>query len=531
KPIMKLLPLLLLTLVGLIHNAPQTQGAKILLTLGFPGRSQYIFVESYFKALAARGHEITIISPFDNKPVPNVRFIRAPKIYEYYDVNKYATNCYFFIDMLKNMNFPSIWEQFKFFSYMLSKVSECVFEEEAVQKLMHSGETFDVVLAEMLQTEALFGFAQHFNASLIGFSSYGDDHHIDHHMGNISPLSYNPLVTSPRSNPMTFVERLENRWELWVEQAAYYWIHSPAMKAQYAKYFPNAKKTLEEVNDSFDFMLLGQHFTLSYPRPYLPNMVEVGGLHIAHKPKPLPEDIKEFIETSKDGVIYFSLGSNVKSKDLPLETRETLLKVFAGLKQRVLWKFEDDKMDSKPDNVFLSKWFPQPDILAHKNVKLFISHGGLLSTIESVYFGKPILGLPVFYDQFMNVKRAERMGFGLGLDLQNLKQPELEQTINKLLTTPSYGNAAALISERYRDQPESSLDRAVWWTEYVIRHKGAPHMRATSRDLNVIQLHGLDTLAVLIGVPLLALIVLVKLSCWLLRKVFGSKQKRADKQK
>ncbi|XP_034113803.1 UDP-glucosyltransferase 2 [Drosophila albomicans] len=516
---MKLLPLLLLTLLGLFHLAPQTQGAKILLTLGFPGRSQYIFVESYFKALAARGHEVTVISPFVNKPVPNVRFILAPKINDHYD------------EMLAGMNIPGVWAQQKFFSEMLENIIDCVLSEPAVQKLMHSGEKFDVVLAEMVQTESLFGLAQHFNASLIGFSSYGNDYHIDLHMGNISPLSYNPLVTLSLSNPMTFSERLSNKWEVWVERAAHYWIHSPAMEKQYAKYFPNAKKTLDEVLDSFDLMLLGQHFTLSYPRPYLPNMIEVGGLHIAHKPKPLPEDVKQFIESSRDGVIYFSLGSNVKSKDLPQETRDTLLKVFGGLKQRVLWKFEDDNMPNKPDNVFLSKWFPQPDILAHKNVKLFISHGGLLSTIESVFFGKPILGIPFFYDQFMNVKRAERMGFGLGLDLQNLNQAELEKTINTLLTTPSYGNAAALISERYRDQPESSLERAVWWTEYVIRHKGAPHMRATSRDLNFFQLHGWDTSAVLVGLPLLALVVLVKLSCWLLSKVFATKQKRTDKQK
>ncbi|KAH8359715.1 hypothetical protein KR093_008468, partial [Drosophila rubida] len=503
--IMKLLPLLLLTLVGVFHNAPQTHGAKLLLTLGFPGRSQYIFMESYIKALAARGHEITVISPFDNKPVPNIRFIRASKVLEIYD------------EMLSGLNQPTLWHQQKFFSYMVTKISEFVLSDKGVQKLMNSGEKFDVVLAEMVQTESLFGLAQHFNASLIGFSSYGNDYRIDNLMGNISPLSYNPLITSPRSNSMTFLERLQNKWEVWVETAVHHLIHLPAMKEQYAQYFPNAKKTLDEVLDSFDFMLLGQHFSLSYARPYLPNMIEVGGFHINHKPKPLPEDIKQFIETARDGVIYFSLGSNVKCKDLPQETRDTLLKVFGGLKQRVLWKFEDDKMPNKPDNVMLGKWFPQPDILAHKNVKLFISHGGLLSSIESVYFGKPILGLPVFYDQFMNVKRAEHMGFGLGLDLMNLKQAELEKTINTLLTTPSYGNAAALISERYRDQPESSLDRAVWWTEYVIRHKGAPHMRSTSRDLNFFQLHGWDTLAVLLGVPLLVLIVLAKLSCCLLR--------------
>jgi len=80
---MKLIPLLLLILVVVFNNAPRTHGAKILTALGFPGRSQYIFVETYLKELAARGHQVTVISPFKEKPVQNVRFITAPKIHEY----------------------------------------------------------------------------------------------------------------------------------------------------------------------------------------------------------------------------------------------------------------------------------------------------------------------------------------------------------------------------------------------------------------------------------------------------------------
>lgn len=432
------------------------------------------------------------------------------------------------------MNLHGVWEQQKYFSYMLNVICECVLDNKEVQQLIHSGEKFDLVLSEMVQLLSLFGFAQHFNATHIGFSSYGNDYHIDGYMGNVSPFSYNPLVTSARFNPMNFYERLENIWEVVVEKFANYMIHFPSMERQYAKYFPNAKIALSQVLDSFSLMLLGQHFTLSYPRPYLPNMIEVGGWHIGEGNKPLPEDIKKFIESASDGVIYFSLGSNVRSKDLPLETRETLLKVFGGLKQRVLWKFEDDQLPNKPDNVLISKWFPQPDILAHPNVRLFITHGGLLSTIESVYYGKPVLGLPVFYDQFLNVKRAAKLGYGLALDLQNLKQPELEETINKLLNTPSFAKVASDISERYRDQPEKSLDRAIWWTEYVLRHKGAPHMRATSRDLSFVQLQSLDTLAVILGIPILSLVLLIISVRWLVRKVFGGKSKqskRSDKQK
>ncbi|KAH8243679.1 hypothetical protein KR032_009314 [Drosophila birchii] len=515
---MKLLTVIALVFCALSAKPLETESAKILATLPFPGRSQYIFMEGYLKALAARGHQVTVINTFKNKATPNMRFIEAIKVHEFTD------------EMMTLFDQPFLWGQLNAMDYMLTKILDITLEDEGVKELLNSGETFDLVLAEMLQMEPLYAFAQHFNATLIGFSSYGTDERIDAAAGNISPMSYNPVVTSPRTNRMTFTERLTNVYEIMVEEFHRHLVHLPTMENVFKKHFPNSKKTMSEVTDSFSLILLGQHFSLSHPRPYLPNMIEIGGLHISHKPKPLPEDIRQFIEGSPEGVIYFSMGSNVKSKDLPQETRDALLKTFAKLKQRVLWKFEDDKMPGKPANVLIKKWYPQPDILAHPNVKLFITHGGLLSTTESVYFGKPVLGLPVFYDQHMNVKRAQRMGFGLGLDLNNLKQEELERDIKTLLTDPSYGQASASVSELYRDQPEPALDRAIWWTEYVLRHNGAPHLRPTSRDLTFIQLHSLDTLAVLLGVPLLVSLVLLKITCKLLR---GKSQKcpHADKLK
>ncbi|XP_034662798.1 UDP-glucuronosyltransferase 2B1-like [Drosophila subobscura] len=497
----------------------QTESAKILATLSMPGRSQYIFVENYLKALAARGHQVTVINPFkNNKATPNMRFIEATKVQEYAQ------------EMLTEMDGSNMWQEFNGYTRLMEKINSCTLDDEAVQQLLKSGETFDVVLAEMIEAPPLYGLAQHFNATLVGFSSYGTDFRIDRIMGNISPVSYNPMIIAPRTDRMSFSERLTNHYEYLLEQVHRELVHLPAMERQYKKYFPRAQKTMDEVLDSFALVLLGQHFSVSYPRPYMPNMIEVGGLHIAHKPQPLPEDIKEFIEGAQHGVIYFSMGSNVKSKDLPQETRDTLLRTFGKLKQRVLWKFEDDQLPGKPANVLIKKWYPQPDILAHSNVKIFITHGGLLSTIESLYFGKPVLGLPVLYDQH-NVERARRIGFGLGLDLHQLKQEELEAAIHKLLSEPSYAKASSQISERYRDQPQPSLERAIWWTEYIIRHQGAPHLRAASRDLNYIQLHSLDTLFVLVGVPLLIVGLLLKLSCRLLR---GSKPKScpfADKQK
>ena len=69
------------------------------------------------------------------------------------------------------------------------------------------------------------------------------------------------------------------------------------------------------------------------------------------------------MDDAPNGVVYFSLGSNLKSTNMPVAQREALLKAFSQLKQKVLWKWEDDILPGQPDNVKLGKWLPQSDIL------------------------------------------------------------------------------------------------------------------------------------------------------------------------
>lgn len=67
-----------------------------------------------------------------------------------------------------------------------------------------------------------------------------------------------------------------------------------------------------------------------------------------------------------------------------------------------------------------------------------------------------------------------------------------------------------------RDQPQTPLERAVYWTEYVIRHKGAHHMRSAAVDMPWYQVELLDVFLFLrfaILSPILLLYYLVKKFC------------------
>lgn len=54
-----------------------------------------------------------------------------------------------------------------------------------------------------------------------------------------------------------------------------------------------------------------------------------------------------------------------------------------------------------------------------------------------------------------------------------------------------------------RDQLEHPLDRAIYWIEYVMRHKGAPHLRTATRDLNMFQRGLVDVMILMLGFCLL----------------------------
>ena len=82
---------------------------------------------------------------------------------------------------------------------------------------------------------------------------------------------------------------------------------------------PDRYRSYDDSLKNVSLLLLNTHFSSTKSRPYLPNVIEVGGLQVKPVPSPLPDDLKKFLDEAENGAILFSLGSNAKSTFLPKE--------------------------------------------------------------------------------------------------------------------------------------------------------------------------------------------------------------------
>ncbi|XP_068082901.1 UDP-glycosyltransferase UGT5-like [Anabrus simplex] len=474
--------------------------ARILGIFPIPSFSHQLPFRVIMKALAARGHQVTVITPNPQKiPIANFTEIDVSDSYKFASEWKFHE--------LEKMQ-PV--DTMTFHSYYLSEVVDFQLGCPQIQALIKSNDTtFDLVIIERFMNQAFVGLIHQLGSPpVVGVLSFGGMSISYNNMGNPFNPSYLADLLSPYSYHMSFWERFYNAYVCM--KMMYVWRSEvlPGQEALLRKYFGSAPPSVYETEHNDSLLLLSNHWSLSYPRPLLPNVVELTGLHVQTTTKILPEDIKSFLDGAQHGVIYFSLGSNVKSVNLPQEKLKHILDAFSEVPQRVLWKWESDSLPGTPSNVMIHKWLPQQDVLAHPNVRVFITHGGLQSFQEAAYHGVPLIGIPFFFDQFYNVAKFDAAKIGVQLKFKDLTKDTLLEVIEKLINDSSYRDNMKTFSAVYREEVGPSLDRAIWWIEYVLRHNGARHLRSAALDLSWYQYLLLDVIAFVLPVSIIALIVI-----------------------
>ncbi|CAH1105627.1 unnamed protein product [Psylliodes chrysocephalus] len=454
---------------------------KILGICAPPAYSHFTLGFRLMKELADRGHEVSFVSSHpQDTPIKNLRDISVKEIAE--PVSKFMGS---FTDFGK----LSYIHQLEFINKFGKAQTEIILQHKNIQSLMKSDEEFDLVILYHWVNDALAIFAHKFKCPLVILAAWPSSIVDNHISGNPSPSSFVTHMRAEYDSNMNFWERIDNTFKQIVGELMVHFRMIPTQNEVLKKAFPNAPE-LSTIIYNTSLILTPFHLSLGDPIPLQQNIKEIGGYHVT-PPKPLPKNVQDFMDSSTEGVVVFSMGSNLKSDIFETDKIKTILSAFSKIKQKVLWKFEGDLPD-KPPNVKILSWLPQSDVLAHSNTVAFISHGGLLGTTEAVYHGVPILGLPVFWDQVKNIAVAVRKGYALKVDFSNLDEHSFSSALQEILDNPKYRNTAKERSTIMHDQPMKQLDKAMFWIEYVIRHKGATHLRSSALNLRWYQLYLLD---------------------------------------
>jgi MGT family glycosyltransferase len=152
----------------------------------------------------------------------------------------------------------------------------------------------------------------------------------------------------------------------------------------------------------------------------------------------------------RDGaLIYVSLGS-LGSGDVPL--MQSLVEALEQTPHRyVVSKGPQHAEYELADNMVGEEFLPQVSVLPH--VDLVITHGGNNTTTECLHFGKPMVLLPIFWDQHDNAQRIDETGFGARLPTYSFGDGDLPAAIDRLLADRDLHRRLSRVADRLQVSP------------------------------------------------------------------------------
>ncbi|KAF4801174.1 hypothetical protein TURU_036392 [Turdus rufiventris] len=482
--------------------------------------SHWINVKVLLQELVLRGHEVTVLVPSSNLLI-NYQDTSSPFTFEVLQVPfsqetldaSMEDFLNFWMNEASNL-FPweIMWtmkEQLEAFTNMSKQTCDTlVMNSHLIAKLQQA--KFDVLIADPLSVGGEL-VAEILEIPFVYSFRFSDGNVVERLCGGLpSPPSYVPASTMGLTHQMSFMERLQN-FLFYIFTDLFF---VKFWRDEWDGYYSNVlgrPTTLCETMGKAEIWLIRTYWDFEFPRPFLPNFEFVGGLH-CQPAKPLPKEMEEFVQSSGEhGIIVFTLGSMVYN--LSDEKSNVIAKALSQLPQKVLWRYKGKKPETLGSNTKIYDWIPQNDLLGHPLTKAFITHGGTNGLYEAIYHGIPMVGIPMFADQHDNIAHMVAKGAAVQVDFNTMKTQDLVDALNTVIYNSTYKENALKLSKIQHDQPVKPLDRAVFWIEFVMRHKGAKHLRPAAHHLTWYQYHSLDVLAFLFTCK--ATIVFILFKCCL----------------
>ncbi len=139
----------------------------------------------------------------------------------------------------------------------------------------------------------------------------------------------------------------------------------------------------------------------------------------------------------KDRIIYISLGTIFnKSLEFYRQCMEGLKDLEATVIMSIGKNTDIEAMGTIPDNFYVRNFVPQLEVLKHAS--LFITHGGMNSTNEAMYYGVPLIVVPQAADQPIVAKRVADLDLGIVLNKKDVSSEKISKNSLEILNNPKY---------------------------------------------------------------------------------------------
>ncbi|CAH0726869.1 unnamed protein product, partial [Brenthis ino] len=494
-----------------IFLASTVWGSDILMiTMGGTKSHKVPFLE-LARELIRRDHNITLISPYlpdfhlegleEITPEGLASFVRGYMTFDLVGARMKGEEPLPYLDIIR-------------YGY---EACEAFLNDIEIRSFLRSGKSYDLIILDGAYPECALGIVYRMKVPFMYINTVAFYAAPTSGSGSPAPYSIMPFFARSFTDNMGFFERSVNAfWH--VGALLGHSVSVSILQGVLRRHFGPQMPHVYDLARNVSFILQNGHYSVTYPRAFMPNVAEVACIHCKES-KRLDADLEEWISGAGEaGFIYVSMGSSVKTNEMPLEAHRIFVDALKKLPQRVLWKQDGEQnLTDIPSNVKLYKWLPQQDLLGHPKIKAFVTHGGLLSMFETVFHGVPIVTIPVFCDHDANAAKAEVDGYAKKLDLYQLTSDKLYQAIQEVIIQPKYKAQVKYRQTLLRNQKESPLERAIYWTEYVIHHKGAYHLQSPAKDLNFIQYYMLDITFTF----LILIITIIALIRYVLRSSFN----------
>ena len=222
--------------------------------------------------LAERGHNVTVVSSFKTEAHPKIRDIMPFDNFEYFPGLNFVE--------LRRQGF---WGLVMMDYNPLLGFCEKLYQHQPFMQLLN--EKFDAVLVDVFGHECVFGFVHKLGAPLIYVSPLPAPNHITDVVGNRLPPSFIPH--SNFGHRMSLTERIINTLQATLFPLGIRRPY-PTHEAIYRKYLGEDVPGVDEILANISLILTNQHFSFNFPRPTLPDVVEIGAIH-CRPGRPLPK--------------------------------------------------------------------------------------------------------------------------------------------------------------------------------------------------------------------------------------------------